>query len=182
MKNILCALTLIVALVSCSSDREQFPGVGEHELAFVSFEFKIQPLEELSNNKVTDRYVYLFRLDGKHLATEISPYALDYAGERICTIDDVNGDVIESDYSGTFTQKKNDDGYYILSGSAAIYTRAVNGRLMIGDYLLVVETCGSYFCKKLAIKAGSEGKYEYYKFDLVQTKDSDGNRNYIIWF
>lgn len=173
-------LILIVGLSGCSSkDKEEFPGVGENELAFIAFDLKITPLTKPYDNKFTDRYVYLFKLDGAHPSEKIYPFAMDFHGERVCTIDDVNNELIVSDYSGKFSQVKDDAGYYTLKGKHSIFNNNIITGLTKGNYLVVIETCGSYFCSKMKF---NDEKYGYYTLNLIQTANVDGYQNKCIWF
>ncbi|MFA7116602.1 MAG: hypothetical protein WC140_05150 [Bacteroidales bacterium] len=187
MKKIIM-LFLIALITGCSSNSDDpFSDIPDDELAFVSFDLNLTPLEKPFSKKLYDRYVYLFYLDGKHPGSDQpNPHAFDYGSKRVCYIKDVNNDDIFCDYSGKFLQDKDDDGYYLLKGGVGIFNKDMPYGLKIGNYLLVVETMGTYFCKELDIIPDKNERYAEYTFDLIQTADITGiNKGFkkrYIWF
>jgi hypothetical protein len=177
---------MICLLSACSGSNgnDDFPGISDGELAYIQLHLNVTPLNssDLYKNKLYSKYVYLFYLDGKHPKNDKPyPYAFDYGSKMICTISDVNDDPIECDYSGEFLQDTNTDGTFKLSGVTSIYKYNVTSSLNLkkGDYLIVIQTMGSYFCKKIYISP--ENKYAEYTLDLVQTAGGDGKINQYIW-
>lgn len=186
MKKILlfCFVALLAACSGSESNEDEFPGISDSELAYIQLHLNITPLNssDLYKNELYSRYVYLFYLDGKHPKNDKpAPYAFDYVSKRICTISDVNGDPIESDYSGEFSQDTNSDGTFKLSGTTSIYKYNVTSSLNLkkGNYLIVIQTMGSYFCKKIDISP--DKKYAEYTLDLLQIAGNDGNASQYIW-
>lgn len=179
-----CLVSMLLAACSGSNNDDEFPGISDGELAFIHLDLNVTPLNasDLYKNKLYSRYVYLFYLDGKHPKNDKpSPFAFDYGNSRICTINDVNDDPIECDYSGEFLQNTNSDGTFKLSGAHSIYKYNVTStaNLKKGNYLIVIQTMGSYFCKKIDISP--DKKYAEYTLNLVQTSGSDGKANQYIW-
>ena len=183
-KIVLIYLVIFFAGCSSGSSNNDFPGIYDDELAYIQLHLNITPATSsiLYKNKLYSKYVYLFYLDGKHPKSDTpSPYAFDYASKRICTISDINDDPIECDYSGEFIQDTNNDGTFKLSGVTSIYKYNITStaNLKKGNYLIVIQTMGSYFCKNININ--SDKKYVEYIFDLKQTSDNNGNVTQYIW-
>jgi len=68
----------------------------------------------------------------------------------------------------------------------SIFNKDIPSDLKIGNYLLVVETMGTYFCKELSIIPEEDEKFAKYTFDLIQTANITGiykgySKRYI-WF
>ena len=180
----LLAFLPMVVFTACSSSEDEDVEQTQ-KLSSIGIEFDFTPYDMTSfstSKKLYTKEIYLFNLEGKHIKEPITPFSMELKEYGlVCSIDDVNGEYIYCDYSGEFTQEKDNDGYYTFNGVEAIYNYNFLSKreLSRGMHLLVIKTNGSYFCKKIDINP--ETSFAKYNFHLVQTV-TNGKVDKYIWF
>lgn len=180
----LLAFLPMVLCTSCSSDDDDETNQPQKLSSIeINFDFTPYDMSAFSTSKqLYTREIYLFNMEGKHIKEPITPFSMetkDYGWA--CAIDDVNGENIYCDYSGEFSQKKDNDGYYTFNCVDAIYNYNFLSKkeLSRGLHLLVIKINGSYFCKKIDINP--KNFFAEYDFHLVQTA-TNGKVDRFIWF
>lgn len=164
---------------SCSSTENKHSHIGNDELKHIQFKLNIVPSKYnvLDHNHLNGQNLFLFYLDDKYPDySDLRPFTFEVEYGKRCSIADVNKDSIFDDYSGTFVQDKDDNGYNMLSGSTSyIFFLRHCTRIKKGKYLVVIETIGSIFYKIMTINGTDKNKQcAEYQFDLIQKDDVNG--------
>lgn len=138
MKNLLLVLFGVVVFMGCSKDDKG----DKREIIALHFEMCYD-----TDGKGPEGNIFLFWLNGQHLAEEIHPTFFEHEGKDMCAITDVNGEYVYQTYKRNFSPSKDSEtGKYKNISNALIHlTEGENdfgleeGISLKGEYLVIIK-------------------------------------------